>query len=53
MKEDNLGEEIIDTSNDECICSHPRSSHDGPNGECGHFINEMLGDCECDNFQPL
>lgn len=52
-KEGNIGEEIIDESADECVCGHARFSHDSPNGECGHFINELLGDCECDKFRLI
>lgn len=35
----------------ECVCSHPESSHDERG--CGHFINELLGDCECPKFNAL
>lgn len=44
-------EEEIEDVDRECICSHPKSSHDDRG--CGQFINENLGDCECPEFRAL
>ncbi len=41
-------EEIEDR---DCVCTHPESSHDERG--CGQFINELLGDCECEKFSPM
>lgn len=53
MKELDIGEEIIEEGEERCVCGHQRYSHDGSKGECGYFINELLGDCECDKFQQI
>ncbi len=41
------------SGDDECICTHKRSSHEGDGGECFAFINEMIGDCPCQEFNAL
>lgn len=35
-----------------CMCGHERRNHANTagDGQCEVFINEMLGDCECDAF---
>lgn len=47
MHEDLMSEDLDDI----CTCGHKRSSHDGPGGSCGYFMDELIGDCPCMEFE--